>query len=152
MAGTYFAPGQWNFICDLCGRKGKSGIAVKTWKGTYVCRSHREARNPQDFLRSVSYETAIPWSRPGVSAASTPPLPATVCTYNGSSDIVDYAVADCAVVDFLSPLFDPAVLPPLRTPLLVYVPSAISAPGLLWAGDSATISSDLTVSGTLGIY
>ena len=60
----YFASGQWNFYCDFCGRKGKSSDAMKTWNGFYVCRHHKEARNPQDFLKGVREQQAIPWSRP----------------------------------------------------------------------------------------
>lgn len=60
----YFAPGEWNFYCDLCGRKRKSGDAMKTWDGFYVCKEHKEARNPQDFVRGVEEDLSIPWSRP----------------------------------------------------------------------------------------
>jgi hypothetical protein len=59
----YFAPGQWNFYCDLCGRKNKSGNAMLTWDGHYVCKEHKEVRNPQDFVRGVVAEAAIPWRR-----------------------------------------------------------------------------------------
>jgi hypothetical protein len=59
----YFAPGQWNFYCDLCGRKNKSGNAMLTWDGHYVCKEHKEVRNPQDFVRGVAAEAAIPWRR-----------------------------------------------------------------------------------------
>lgn len=59
----YWAPGQWNFFCDLCGKKAKSGTAVKTWDGFYVCAFHKEVRNPQDFLRGVKDDQHVPWSR-----------------------------------------------------------------------------------------
>lgn len=65
MSGAdYFAPGQWNFYCDLCGKKNKSGDAVKTWDGFYVCSHHKEVRNPQDFLRGKGDQQALPWTRP----------------------------------------------------------------------------------------
>lgn len=60
---NYYASGQWNFICDLCGRPGKSGNAVKTWNNLWVCAHHKEARNPQDFLRGVKDNQSVPWSR-----------------------------------------------------------------------------------------
>lgn len=63
---TRFAPGEWNFTCDLCGGDFKSSTAEKTWDGYYVCQGHKERRNPQDFVRGVSGEKPLPWSRPGV--------------------------------------------------------------------------------------
>lgn len=63
-ANNYFADGQWDFICDLCGKKNKSGNAMKTWDNYYVCRHHKEVRNPQDFVRGVREEMRLPWSRP----------------------------------------------------------------------------------------
>jgi hypothetical protein len=60
----FYADGEWNFICDLCGRKAKSSTAEKTWDNHYVCRSHKEVRNPQDFVRGVKDDQSLPWSRP----------------------------------------------------------------------------------------
>jgi len=59
----FYKAGEWNFYCDLCGKKAKSGTAVKTWDGHYVCKSHKEARNPQDFRRGVKDDPSVPWSR-----------------------------------------------------------------------------------------
>jgi hypothetical protein len=60
----YYADGQWNFFCDLCGAKVKSSNGVKTWANSYVCRHHKEVRNPQDFLRGVKDDQSVAWSRP----------------------------------------------------------------------------------------
>jgi len=72
-SADYYASGQWNFYCDLCGRKQKSGNAMKTWDGFYVCKSHKEQRNPQDFIKGVLDDQSTPWSRPddGFNTAST---------------------------------------------------------------------------------
>lgn len=59
----YAAPGQWNFYCDLCGAKRKSGTAQRTWDGHYVCSHHKEVRNPQDFVRGVKDDQSVPWTR-----------------------------------------------------------------------------------------
>ena len=59
----YYAHGEWNFYCDLCGAKQKSSQGVKTWDGFWVCRGHKEARNPQDFVRGVKDNQTTPWSR-----------------------------------------------------------------------------------------
>lgn len=65
MAGSadFYADGQWNFFCDLCGRKNKSSDGVKTWDNHYVCRHHKEVRNPQDFVRGVKDDPSVPWVR-----------------------------------------------------------------------------------------
>lgn len=63
-----FSPGEWNFYCDLCGRKNKSGDARKTWDGYYVCSHHKEERNPQDKVRGVKDDQSVPWQRPNSGA------------------------------------------------------------------------------------
>jgi hypothetical protein len=60
----YFADGQWNFFCDLCGAKNKSSDGRKTWDNFYVCAHHKEERNPQDFVRGIKDDQSVPWSRP----------------------------------------------------------------------------------------
>lgn len=90
----YFAKGEWNFYCDLCGAKTKSSDGVKTWNNLYVCRHHKEVRNPQDFLRGVKEDMSVPWSRP-TSVGQQP----FVCTFWGSSAYSDLAEADCAQAD-----------------------------------------------------
>ena len=59
----FFKPGEYNFYCDLCGKKNKSGNAMKTWDGHYVCKEHKEVRNPQDFVRGVADDQTVPWVR-----------------------------------------------------------------------------------------
>ncbi len=61
---SHFKQGEWNFACDLCGKIAKSGTAERTWNGHYVCKHHKESRNPQDFMRGVADVQAVPWTRP----------------------------------------------------------------------------------------
>lgn len=63
-SADFFANGEWNFFCDLCGRKEKSSKAMKTWDNFRVCQRHKEVRNPQDFVRGVKDNQTVPWSRP----------------------------------------------------------------------------------------
>jgi hypothetical protein len=65
----YFAPGQWNAICDGCGKKFKSSELRRRWDGFMVCDKEWEPRHPQDFVRGVRDGEAIPWSRPTPSVA-----------------------------------------------------------------------------------
>jgi hypothetical protein len=90
MAISYFADGQWNFTCDLCGAIAKSDKAVKTWDGFYVCAKHKEVRNPQDFIRGVRGEQVLPWTRPGEHYQQ-------YCTYDGRSSTAGYMVAGCSI-------------------------------------------------------
>ena len=96
--------GDWNAECWECGRKFKASTLLWHWQGYYVCKAHWEPRQPQDFVRSVNDTQMPPW---------TQPLPAWAyaarCYPNGITAIADYAVADCAVADFVSPMFDPSV-------------------------------------------
>lgn len=60
---TYYKDGDYNFYCDLCGRKEKASNASRTWDGFFVCKHHLERRNEQDFVRGIKDDQSIPWSR-----------------------------------------------------------------------------------------
>lgn len=92
-SADYYAPGDWNFFCDLCGSKEKASRGVKTWKNTYVCRHHKEERNPQDFLRGIKDSQNVPWSRPEPQEVDAYP---TMCTVRGKNGVAGAAVAACA--------------------------------------------------------
>lgn len=96
MAGKadFWADGQWNFYCDLCGAKSKSGTGVKTWDNFYVCRHHKERRNPQDFLCGVVDHQSVPWTRPQGPLIF---VPDTVCTVANRNAIAGTAVAGCFI-------------------------------------------------------
>lgn len=97
----YWAAGQWNFYCDLCGAKAKSGTAMKTWNNLRVCAHHREVRNPQDFVRGVKDNQTVPWSRPQPEDQFVP----ATCTLQGLNAVPDYAVPDCAIPDYINLAF-----------------------------------------------
>lgn len=60
----YYAEGDWNAICDNCGRKRKASEMVKTWDGLYSCPHHVGiTRHPQDFVRGIPDDQAAPWTR-----------------------------------------------------------------------------------------
>lgn len=56
--------GNWNALCDSCGRKFKALDLQKRWDGLMVCREDFEQRHPQDLLRVQREKIAVPWSRP----------------------------------------------------------------------------------------
>ena len=99
-AADRFLSGQWNFFCDLCGRKEKSSNGVKTWDNHYVCRRHKEARNPQDFLKGVKDNQMVPWTRP-----EAPDTFLAYCTIEGTVSGPGYAVPGCWVPGQTNPIF-----------------------------------------------
>jgi len=103
----YFRNGAWNFFCDLCGAKVKSTEAMKTWQGLYVCKHHKEVRNPQDFLRGVKDDQTVPWSRPEKVPETWVPAPSQ-CTLRGKNAIPSWAVPGCALPTYYNPAFLPS--------------------------------------------
>lgn len=93
----YYADGQWNFTCDLCGKKNKSSDGMKTWDNFYVCKHHREERNPQDFLRGVKDNQTVPWSRPVPEEVFAP-----TCTLQGRNGVPGFAVPGCAIPAYVN--------------------------------------------------
>ena len=93
----YFAPGDWNSTCARCGCTRKASTLVKTWDGLYVCPEHWEPRHPQDFVKAVKDNPAVPWVQAKVTTQTA------VCSPAGLSAIVDHAIVDCAIVDFVFP-------------------------------------------------
>ena len=59
-----YSSGDWNTICDVCGRKYKNTDLRKRWDGLIVCSQDFEERQPQDFVRARADQIAVPWSRP----------------------------------------------------------------------------------------
>ena len=92
-SANYWADGQWNFYCDLCGRKAKSSDGVKTWDNFQVCKHHKEVRNPQDFLRGIKENMSVPWTRPKGPELDANPH----CTTVGRSAVPGAAVPDCMI-------------------------------------------------------
>mgnify|MGYP003659076595 CR=1 FL=1 len=56
--------GNWNAICDSCGRKFKASQLLRRWDGLMVCKEDYEVRHPQNFLRVQKERISVPWVRP----------------------------------------------------------------------------------------
>ena len=93
----YYAPGDWNVVCFECGRKRKASTMQRHWQGYYVCPEHWEPRQAQDFVRAIPEKPAPPWIQPPADDF------VDFCTPNGLTSIADWAVADCVVVEYISP-------------------------------------------------
>ncbi len=72
----YFAPGDWNAICDQCGAKYKASEMLLQWDGFRVCRTCYDPRHPQDFVRPIPDPVPPPWIRMRPPVTNTPVSPA----------------------------------------------------------------------------
>ena len=103
-AFSYYAEGEWNFTCDLCGAQRKASEGVKTWNNLWVCRQHKEARNPQDFVKGVKDDQSTPWARPEPQNVF---VPSPICTRAGQTAIAGCAIPGCSVPAVNAPLTFP---------------------------------------------
>jgi hypothetical protein len=62
--GKFFESGSWNMVCDQCGRIFKQEDMRKRWDQSWVDLACFEIRQPQDFVRAVRDNPAVPVSRP----------------------------------------------------------------------------------------
>jgi hypothetical protein len=95
---SYFKPGDWNAICDVCGFKFKASQMKQRWDGVMVCHEDWEMRHPMDFLHVQQENTATPWSRPDDSISNL-----VVCNFVNSQGIAGVAVAGCARAGYINP-------------------------------------------------
>jgi len=87
--------GDYNTICDSCGRKFKASSMLKRWDGLLVCREDYEVRHPQLSLRIKGDKQTVPIPRPDQVVDTFLP----VCWVWQSSGYADLATADCAQAD-----------------------------------------------------
>lgn len=97
----YLELGTWNVACAECGRKRKANEVVKNWQGMWKCPEHNEQRHPQDFVRAVPDIQTPPFVQVETDAF------AYFCSPNGITGIAGWAVAGCAIADYVHPFFDP---------------------------------------------
>lgn len=89
--------GNWNALCDRCGRKFKASDLQRTWEGLMVCKEDFELRHPLDFLRVQKEKITVDWARPYPSMDTFIGYTCSIKEMNGYADI---GTADCARVDF----------------------------------------------------
>ena len=95
----YFANGDWNVECSMCGRKRKSSQVVKNWQGMWRCPEHNEPRHPQDFAKGSVDKMTVPFAQP-------PPAETFlyICTVEGGTSIPGYAMPGCEIPGRLLPV------------------------------------------------
>jgi hypothetical protein len=85
--------GNYNALCDSCGRKFKALSLKKRWDGLMVCEEDWEMRHPSDFLRVQKEKIAVEFARP-YPAQDT--YIGTTCTVTETNGKADWGTADCA--------------------------------------------------------
>lgn len=101
----YLELGDWNAVCEMCGRKRKASTMVKNWQGGWRCPEHNEPRQPQDFVRATADVQRPPWTQPRPQH-----LYAARCTPNGITAYPGYAVPGCVIPNYVHPMFDADVV------------------------------------------
>ena len=59
----YFAPGDYNVICDRTGFKVKASECEMEWNGLFVRKLSWEPRHPQDFIKGKVDDQTVAVSR-----------------------------------------------------------------------------------------
>jgi len=85
--------GNWNALCDSCGRKFKALDLRKRWDGLMVCAEDYELRHEQDFLRVQKEKITVDFSRP---YPATDTYTGYTCSVTESQGLADLGTADCA--------------------------------------------------------
>lgn len=107
---NYYAPGQWNLLCDSCNKKIKSSEARNRWDGFIVCPSCYENRHPQDFIRAKMDKMVVPFTRP----RGTDVFVTGLCDVRSRMAAADWGTADCATVGVAFDFYEACPIP-LRT-------------------------------------
>lgn len=85
----FFARGDWNIACSMCGRKRKASMMVRNWQGLFRCPEHNEPRHPQDYAKGVKDVMTVPFAQPETDTFTA------VCTLTGISSIPWFAMPGC---------------------------------------------------------
>ena len=80
--------GDYNSICDVCGRKFKFSRLRQKWDNTWACEQDWEPRQPQDYLRGIPDNMSVPLSRPDPPALFLDDLIVTESTVSTISFII----------------------------------------------------------------
>jgi hypothetical protein len=85
--------GDYNVICDSCGRKFKASTMRKRWDGLLVCKEDFEVKHPQLSLKVRGDKQQVPIPRPEAVDQFL-----FYCDLWSSSPMADFGSADCATV------------------------------------------------------
>ena len=104
MRRTWWKSGQYNALCDVCGKKFKSVDLKHRWDGLMVCEHDWETRHPQELIRPIKDQNKLPWTRPEPADQF---VPYSYCTAKGSSAVPGDAEPGCFWPDSLNANWTP---------------------------------------------
>ena len=85
--------GDYNAICDSCGRKFKASTMKKRWDGLFVCEHDYEIKHPQLSLRVHGDKQTVPIPRPDQIVDTF----VNVCNIINSQGISGIGISGCMV-------------------------------------------------------
>lgn len=97
MRTTWWESGDWNAICDVCGFKFKASQLRLRWDGLRVCDTDWESRHPQELIRPIPDQPALPWTRPEGNDNFVTLSGMPGCTVIGSQGVAGIGIAGCAI-------------------------------------------------------
>ena len=112
--------GDYNVVCDSCGRKFKASTMRKRWDGLFVCKEDYEVKHPQLSLKVRGDKQQVPVPRPEAEDQFL-----SFCDAWTSSPMADFGTADCSTVGGISSI-----------PLLIDLFSPYGVAGYAIAGRS----------------
>ena len=92
---NWLKAGDYNAICDSCGRKFKASTLRKRWDGLLVCKEDFEVKHPQLSLKVHGDKQTVPIPRPEATDQFL-----QICYLWERSCYADLATADCALADY----------------------------------------------------
>jgi hypothetical protein len=93
MKYPYVAPGDWNLICDVCGKKIKASESRHRWDGLIVCTEDWEPRHESEFFNISKRNESVPFTRPEAIDTYVP----EACPNGGTFAIAGVGIAGCAI-------------------------------------------------------
>ena len=93
-----YRSGDWNCICDVCGKKIKASKIKHRWDGLLVCPEDFEHRHSQDFIKVRQDKIIVPFLRPRPADVfiDVSYVVGLGCVPANSGGEADFAAADCA--------------------------------------------------------
>lgn len=88
--------GDYNAICDSCGRKFKASTMLKRWDGLFVCKEDYEVKHPQLSLRVHADKQVVPIPRPEPVAD----VFIRQCNLVNSQAVAGYSVCGCMIAGY----------------------------------------------------
>ena len=84
--------GDYNCICDSCGKKFKASSMRRRWDGLLVCEQDWEEKHPQLSLRVYADKQTVAIPRPEAEDQFI-----NSCNLINSQGVSGFAVAGCAI-------------------------------------------------------